>query len=116
MILTNRKNIERKPKTANILEKNTIYGSFVTEKIAGIESTAKIKSVNSITNNTKNRGVMYLTPFSMWKNRPPSMRGVTLKYLDMNLTTGWFWGSTSSSLFLFKYIIIPVYTKKAPKT
>jgi len=43
---------------ANILEKNTIYGSRVMEKIAGIESKAKTRSVNSTTIRTINRGVM----------------------------------------------------------
>ena len=43
---------------AKILEKNTIYGSLVTEKIAGILSNAKIRSVNSITTKTIRRGVI----------------------------------------------------------
>ena len=41
---------------ANMFEKNTMYGSLVTEKIAGTLSTANIKSLNSTTNKTKNNG------------------------------------------------------------
>jgi hypothetical protein len=41
-----------------MLEKNTIHGSCVTEKIAGIESNANIKSVNSIIIKTTNKGVI----------------------------------------------------------
>ena len=52
-MFTKRKNIDLKPNIANMLEKKTIYGSFVTAKIAGIESTANITSVNSTINNTK---------------------------------------------------------------
>ena len=48
IIPASKKNIERSPKMAKMLEKNTMYGSLVTEKIAGIESTAKIRSVNSM--------------------------------------------------------------------
>ena len=40
MMFTRRKNIERRPRMANIFEKNTMYGSFVTAKIAAMESTA----------------------------------------------------------------------------
>ena len=53
----NAKYKERKPKMANTFEVNTMNVSFVIAKIAGIESTAKIKSVNSINNNTINKGV-----------------------------------------------------------
>ena len=38
------------------LEKKTIKGSFVIEKTVGIESTAKIKSVNSMMISTRNKG------------------------------------------------------------
>ena len=53
------KNSDRSPKMAKMLEKKTIKGSCVTEKMAGIESTAKSTSENSITNNTTNSGVIY---------------------------------------------------------
>ncbi|MNT85676.1 hypothetical protein D3C72_2258640 [compost metagenome] len=56
-MFTNKKNIDRKPIMAKMFEKNTMYGSLVTAKIAGIESTANNKSVNSTINNTRNKGV-----------------------------------------------------------
>ena len=59
MIFTKKKNIERKPIIANTFEKNTIYGSLVILKMAGIESTAKITSVKAITTMTTNKGVIY---------------------------------------------------------
>ncbi len=42
---------------AKILEKKTIYGSVVMEKMAGIESSANITSVNSIMISTMKSGV-----------------------------------------------------------
>ena len=56
------KNMALNPSMAKILEKKTIYGSLVMAKIAGIESTAKITSENSITISTINNGVMYSLP------------------------------------------------------
>ena len=47
----------RNPRMAKILEVKTIKGSLVIEKIAGIESTAKRISVNSITINVAKRAV-----------------------------------------------------------
>ena len=47
----------RNPRMAKILEVKTIKGSLVIEKIAGIESTAKRMSVNSITINVAKRAV-----------------------------------------------------------
>jgi len=58
MILLNRKNKERSPIIAKILEKKTIYGSLVTENIAGTESKAKTTSVNSTTIRATNSGVI----------------------------------------------------------
>src|SRR5699024_1595285 len=86
--LTNKKNMERKPRIAKIFEKKTIYGSRVTENMAGIESVAKIKSVNSIAIKTKNKGVINSRPFCLKKNFPPCKLSLTLKYLEANLTTG----------------------------
>ena len=47
----------RNPRMAKILEVKTIKGSLVKEKIAGIESTAKRISVNSMTINVAKRAV-----------------------------------------------------------
>ena len=47
----------RNPRMAKILEVKTIKGSLVIEKIAGIESTAKRISVNSMTINVAKRAV-----------------------------------------------------------
>jgi len=56
-IPASRKNNERSPKIAKMLEVNTMNGSVVTAKIAGIESSAKITSVNSTSKSAVNRGV-----------------------------------------------------------
>ena len=80
---------------AKILEKKTIYGSLVTEKIAGIESTAKMRSVNSIIIKTRNSGVIFFTPSIVTKNLLPTNWLCTLKNLFANFTTGWF--STSEN-------------------
>ena len=37
-MLARKKNIDRKPRIAKMLEKKTMYGSFVTENTAGTES------------------------------------------------------------------------------
>ena len=47
----------RSPRMAKILEVNTMNGSRVTAKIAGIESTANTRSVSSIATSTSNSGV-----------------------------------------------------------
>lgn len=47
-------------------------------KIAGILSTAKSKSVNSMTQTTIKSGVAYLSPFWRTKNFPHSKVSVTL--------------------------------------
>ncbi|MNY35923.1 hypothetical protein D3C86_1703650 [compost metagenome] len=67
---------------ANILEVYKIIGSSgAIAKMAGIESTANNKSVNSITATTTNKGVAILTPFSTVKNFSPSKFLLTLKNL-----------------------------------
>ena len=68
----NKKYIERKPKIANMFEVYNIKGSSgAIAKIAGIESTAKIKSVDSITTMTKsNRVAKRFVPLLM-KNLSP---------------------------------------------
>ena len=53
-----------KPRIAKILDEYNINGSFgAIAKIAGILSTAKSRSVNSITPTTTNKGVAYLINF-----------------------------------------------------
>ena len=86
MMFTSKKNIDRNPRIAKILEKKTMYGSFVTAKIAGIESSAKIRSVNSTINKTKNRVVISIFPFFLTKNWFPAKSGSTEKYLEPNFT------------------------------
>ncbi|KAG0914151.1 hypothetical protein G6F31_021422 [Rhizopus arrhizus] len=57
-----RKNIARRPSTANTLEVSTMNGSVVIAKIAGMLSTAKITSVTAIRISTANSGVNQRTP------------------------------------------------------
>ena len=61
---------------------------YAMAKIAGMESTAKIKSVNSITATTTNRGVAILTPFSMVKKFPPLYSLLTLNSLWITWAPG----------------------------
>ena len=63
MKLSNKKNKALKPKMAKIFDVYKMKGSFEIAKMAGIESTAKSKSVNSITATTTNKGVAIFTPF-----------------------------------------------------
>ena len=44
-------------------------------------------------------------------NLLPTYRGKTLNLFERNFTTGWFWGSIFSSLFLFRNISIPAYMR-----
>ena len=62
----------RKPKMAKALAVNTKKGSWVTAKIAGIESTAKIRSVNSTSSNTNSSGVASQTPLRRTHILPPA--------------------------------------------
>jgi hypothetical protein len=52
-----KKYMERKPKIASALLAKTMNGSSVTAKIAGIESTAKTRSINSTMMSTRKSGV-----------------------------------------------------------
>ncbi|MNJ72783.1 hypothetical protein D3C77_694900 [compost metagenome] len=56
---------------AKIFEVKTMNGSVVTAKIAGMLSTANIKSLASISTSTRNIGVAQRTPFCRTKNRSP---------------------------------------------
>ena len=53
-----------------MLEVKTIKGSFVTEKIAGIESIANKMSENSTTTNAANKEVATVFPFDFTKYFP----------------------------------------------
>ena len=53
----NKKYIDLNPNMAKILDVNSIIGSFETENIAGILSTANNRSVNSTTPTTISKGV-----------------------------------------------------------
>ena len=62
-----KKYIDRNPKIAKILEVNTIKGSAVIAKMAGILSKANRISVSSITISATNRGVAAFTPILFTK-------------------------------------------------
>ena len=57
-----KKYMDRRPKMAKILEVNTIKGSAVIDRIAGMLSKANRISVISITISATNSGVAALTP------------------------------------------------------
>src|SRR5829696_7775072 len=67
----------RKPRIAKMFEVKTMSGSFVTAKIAGTESTAKITSVASRKTRATSSGVAKFLPSIRVKNFPPSSAGVT---------------------------------------
>lgn len=71
MTLLSMKNRERSPMMAKMLEKNTMYGSWVTEKMAGMESTAKRMSENSMTSRTRKRVVTKSFPSFFTKKLCP---------------------------------------------
>ena len=71
-----------------MLEKNTIYGSRVTAKTAGMESMAKIKSETSISIITMNNGVIYIRASFLIKNRLPTYLGKAFDRFDRNFTIG----------------------------
>ena len=66
-----RKYMARSPMIAKIFEVNTMNGSVVTAKIAGMLSTAKTKSLASINTNTSNIGVAWRKPSIRTKNDSP---------------------------------------------
>ena len=74
----NKKYIDLKPRMAKTLDVNNITGSFETENIAGIESTANNRSVNSTTPTTISKGVACLT------HLPPEPLGIN--FLIKNFT------------------------------
>ena len=71
-----------------MLEKKTICGSWVTEKMAGMESKAKIMSENSIIISTTKSGVHSQRPSTFVKKLCPSNEGVLNFLLVRNFTTG----------------------------
>ena len=87
--LDSKKYKERRPNMAKIFDTYKINGSLgAIAKIAGIESTANNKSVNSITPTTTNKGVATLTPFSTVKNLSLSNSLLVLNNLYMNFAPG----------------------------
>lgn len=60
----------RRPRMAKTFEVYTINGSSVIARMAGIESTAKIRSVVSTANRTTKSGVAHRRPSLLTKNRP----------------------------------------------
>ncbi|MNN38830.1 hypothetical protein D3C81_1528430 [compost metagenome] len=66
-----RKYSARRPMMAKMLEVNTMKGSVVTAKIAGMLSTANTRSLASISTSTRNIGVAQRRPFWRTKKRSP---------------------------------------------
>ncbi len=106
--------MERRPSTAMMLAVNTMKPSVVTAKMAGIESTAKSTSVNSITTSTSRRGVAMRTPFLMVKNFCPSYSELTGISRLTRRKPGFFSRSVSPSPF-WKSMRAPVKRRNAPK-
>ncbi len=98
MIPAKAKYSARKPKIAKTFDVKMINVSLEIASIAGIESTAKIKSVNSITNNTIKRGVATVRAFIFTKNLLPCISSVTGKNFLNMMTNGFLFGLSFSSL------------------
>ena len=62
----------RRPISAKALAVSTMYGSWVRPKIAGMESSAKSRSVVPIAMITKNSGVASRLPFCRMNSLVPS--------------------------------------------
>ena len=82
--------------TAKTLEVNTMNALRVTEKTAGTESTAKIKSVVSTSTSTSASGVRASRPLNRVRNFWPSKSGATGKNFRTNRSTRFFSGCTIS--------------------
>ena len=93
---------------------STMNGSLVIAKMAGMESTAKITSVNAIKQITMKSGVAMRLPFSSVMNFSPSKFLLTGKNLRSNFSAGLLF--KSGSLPAAHHILIPVNTRKAPNT
>ena len=96
-----------------MFEVNTMNGFWVTAKIAGMESTAKIRSVVSTINRTSMRGVSARRPSSRVKNRWPWKSFDTGNTLRANRRRMFFSGCTPSSEA--NNIFTPVMRRNAPK-
>ena len=68
-----------RPISANALAVNTMYGSWVRPKIAGMESSANRTSVEPIASITTSIGVMIRLPFSAIHSLVPWYRSATPK-------------------------------------
>ncbi len=98
-----------------MLAVKTMKPSVVMAKMAGIESTAKTRSVNSMTTSTSSRGVAMRTPFLTVKNFWPSYSLDTGIRRRTSRRPGFFSRSVSSSSFE-NSIRRPVNSRKAPNT
>src|SRR5690606_3946472 len=66
-----------RPMMAKTFEEKTTKASLDTARTAGIESTAKIRSVISTVTKTTKSGVMKITPLRRVRNLEPSYSDVT---------------------------------------
>ena len=96
------------------LELYTMNGSRVSARIAGIESTAKITSVVSITISTTNSGVAESLPARRTKNLPPWYSAVTGIRRRKRRTIGLFSGSIFFSFSC--HSLMPDTMSTAPNT
>src|SRR5690554_5186453 len=94
---TIKKYIDRKPITASMFELNTMKGSAVMARMAGMLSMAKNRSVSSMMISATNSGVAYFFPFILTKNLSPCMVVVTGKILLIHLYIFEFLGSLGLS-------------------
>ena len=105
---------------ANTFEVNTISGSLVSAKIAGTESIANTRSISSTMTRARNSGVAQRTTLpvagSGWctKKALPCRPSVTRMRLRRNFSTGLF--AMSGMWSAASHILMPVSTRKAPKT
>jgi len=93
---------------------NTMNGSRVTAKMAGIESTAKMTSVTSTRISAMSSGVATRRPFSIVRKREPSNRdvdGITRRASRRTRPS-----SGRCRWLRWRKSLIPVTMRKAPNT
>ena len=99
---------------AKMFEVKTMKGSRVMAKMAGMESTAKTMSVDSMASRATKSGVAVNTPQRRVKNLPSSYSLLTGNQQRNRRITQFFSGSVFLSLF--HIMLMPVKTRSAPKT
>ena len=96
----------RRPIRANALAVNTMYGSLVSPKMAGMESRAKSRSDMKMATMTRNSGVATRLPLTRAKKLPLWYSRVVGMTRSANLTTLLSAGSPSAPCLVTSLIAV----------